>query len=349
MRSRMRRRKKGLIALVLAVCAAGLSITAIWLTLRLPEGTAMRVGRDPVSYDLVYFYSRYIQQQMKEALGDKYTDDFWQQTMNSKGKVYGSDLKQTAQRDLIELYMVRQHAGTYGVALTPEEQEEISRRALQYTESLGDELKGRMYAQVYTIEEFLSLIRLEQKAYEPIVDTLPVEVSDEECAQKRYSYVFFQNHSDSVDEFGNTKLLSEPELKLLKIQAENVRERASETGDFEAAAKECGRRVEFQTFGRGDQLHRELLEALAALKPGEYGPVVETVVGYYVIRLDSECDRDATEEKKKWLLERKRKEAYSQLLKVWRDETFVRSDKRMWDLFDMELPPDALLPDIEDW
>lgn len=85
------------------------------------------------------------------------------------------------------------------------------------------------------------------------------------------------------------------------------------------------------TFGADDEdLDDALKEAAETLSDGEvYGEVIEGEDAYYVVRMDSVLDRDATDSQKETIVQERQSEAYSDLLDGWIEESDI-SVKRAW-------------------
>lgn len=85
------------------------------------------------------------------------------------------------------------------------------------------------------------------------------------------------------------------------------------------------------TFGSDDEdLDDALKEAAETLSDGEvYGEVIEGEDAYYVVRMDSVLDRDATDSQKETIVQERQSEAYSDLLDGWIEESDI-SVKRAW-------------------
>lgn len=85
------------------------------------------------------------------------------------------------------------------------------------------------------------------------------------------------------------------------------------------------------TFGADDDsLDEALKEAAETLTDGQvYGEVIEGEDAYYVVRMDSVLDREATDEEKDTIVQERQNDAYSDLLDDWIEESDI-SVKRAW-------------------
>ena len=85
------------------------------------------------------------------------------------------------------------------------------------------------------------------------------------------------------------------------------------------------------TFGADDDsLDEALKDAAETLTDGQvYGEVIEGEDAYYVVRMDSVLDREATDEEKDTIVQQRQSDAYNDLLDSWIDESDI-SVKRAW-------------------
>ena len=87
--------------------------------------------------------------------------------------------------------------------------------------------------------------------------------------------------------------------------------------ELESKAEEAGLTVAQDSYGsakdENSSLDKKVLKAADKLKANEMSGVVETDKGYYVIRLDSEFDQKATDEKKDEIIGQRQQELYQKV------------------------------------
>ena len=75
----------------------------------------------------------------------------------------------------------------------------------------------------------------------------------------------------------------------------------------------------------------KLKEAVKSLTDGQVAPeVIEGEDAYYVARMDSVFDEDATKSKKESIVSERKQEAYNNLLEEWGKDTKIEVDKKVW-------------------
>ena len=104
--------------------------------------------------------------------------------------------------------------------------------------------------------------------------------------------------------------------------------------DMDALAKEVDENLSasVKTFGSDDtSLDDKLKEAVKSLTDGQVAPeVIEGENAYYVARMDSVFDEDATKSKKESIVSERKQEAYNNLLEEWGKDTKIEVDKKVW-------------------
>lgn len=109
-------------------------------------------------------------------------------------------------------------------------------------------------------------------------------------------------------------------------QAEAFMERVQAGEDFETVAGELGENVSEITFG-ADYYVEELVAATDGLADGT---LVETPVktdsGYYVVRVISQLDREATDDEKENIVEERRSDRIEELYAEWEESAEVSQD-----------------------
>ncbi len=100
--------------------------------------------------------------------------------------------------------------------------------------------------------------------------------------------------------------------------------------DFETAMQEIDPDATFNsiTFGEGDADYRaELLEATDGLADGTLVDYpVEADSGYYVVRLDTQLDREATDAEKEYIVEQRKSDRVEELYTEWEEAAEISND-----------------------
>ncbi len=298
------------------------------------------VGKEEIPAGVANFYARMQQAQYETYYAPMMGttgEALWQQEME-EGKTYEESTKETLLLNLENLYLIRQHAEEYEVALTEEDTKAIEEAAKKFDEDNALEEKEAVSGYKKYIEEYLELVTIQSRMDPKMKEGVNEEVSDEEAAQKSMKYVYFPYSTTDSD--GNTKDLTEDEKKELKKTAQTFADtlKVSETKDIDALAQKGGYEVKTTTFdSESTAPNADLVKALDALTTeGDVTDVIESDYGIYVGKLTSLLDREATDTEKTNIVAQRKQEQYDSLLADWRKETEITENKKVWNKIDFE-------------
>jgi len=289
------------------------------------------VGESEISFGVANFYMRMVQSRY-EAYYTTLTGDtpaeFWLQDWD--GGTYQESIKKNLVEKLEDLYLIRQHAQEYDVALTEEEEKAIAKAAADFEEDNSLEAKELVSGHTEYIQEYLELATIQEKMDEPMKAGVDEDISDEDAAQKSMKYVYFPYVKEDDE---NSEAISDEEKKDLKSKAEKFAKdlQESEEKDIDAAAKEADLEVETVTFDSDTKApNADFMKAADKLKENEVTDAVESDDGLYVGIVTSLLDREATDTKKEQIIEERKTEQYNSLLKKWREETEISFNEERW-------------------
>ena len=298
------------------------------------------VGKEEIPAGVANFYARMQQAQYETYYAPMMGttgEAVWQQEME-EGKTYEESIKERLLLNLENLYLIRQHAEEYEVALTEEDTKAIEEAAKKFDEDNALEEKEAVSGYKKYIEEYLELVTIQSRMDPKMKEGVNEEVSDEEAAQKSMKYVYFPYSTTDAD--GNTKDLTEDEKKELKKTAQTFADtlKVSETKDIDALAQKGGYEVKTTTFdSESTAPNADLVKALDALTTeGDVTDVIESDYGIYVGKLTSLLDREATDTEKTNIVAQRKQEQYDSLLADWRKETEITENKKVWNKIDFE-------------
>ena len=280
----------------------------------------------------------------------------------------GENLKEDALTSIEQAFLMRQHASEYDVALTDEEVQGAKDAAAAFVEDNDAETLTKLGVTQEDIEDVMQVYAIQSKMYDPMIADVDTEVSDEEAQQSSISYVQVSTEGTETDENGETVELTDEEKAEKKEIAQTFLDRlnASEdpaTADFSDLRTEINDELNGQrraeeaaadtaedgtdaaedstaeiyltasetTFGADDEdLDEALKEAAQTLSDGQvYAEVIEGENAYYVVRMNSVLDREATDSQKETIVQERQAEAYSNQLDTWVEESDI-SVKRAW-------------------
>ena len=176
------------------------------------------------------------------------------------------------------------------------------------------------------IVKMLWLNLVQRKMQQAIYDTVDTDVSDEEAAQRTFSYIKIDT-TGYRDADNNQVAYTQEELDGLAADAEKAAVAAKE--DFNKAAEDNNYTISTYSYGSDEidedgavtrSMKLEVIQAADELSEGEVSGLIEVEGdGYYILRLDSELDREATDSKKDQIVSQRQSDKYNEVLTSYRD------------------------------
>lgn len=286
------------------------------------------VNDTEITADVANFLARYTQAQYETYYAGYMGDDMWTGEAED-GKTYQDTVKDSILESLENMYLMEAHMGDYDLALTDEEKSAIKEAASQFDDANGLSEKEKVSGSTDTVERVLELLTVQKKVTDAVEAGADTEVSDEEAAQKKMQYVTFS--FTTTDENGNSVDLTDEEKQALKATADSFAAGAAGAADFAAYATEQGQTSQDATFdSESATLPSQLVEAADALGEGETTGVVEGDNGYYVARVTSLLDREATDQKKQEIISERKQDLLDDTLDGWRKDSDIKVNKNVW-------------------
>lgn len=308
-----------------------------------PDASAATLDGKEISMGIANFMAQYQAAMMDSSLLGYYGEDMWEKD-SGDGKTMTESMKESVMEDLQEYYLLDAHAADYEVALTDEEKQAITAAATQFMSDNSSTAAGAMGATQETVEEMLRLRKIQSKVRAAIEAQIDTNVSDEECAQKTFSYVMFDKAPSANTSTDDTQTDESDTEKTedAQVQAKEKAEAfvTAAADDLNAAAEASSYTVQTCSYGSGDLeedgnttgMDQAVLKAADKLKDGELADkIAETDSAYYVIRMDSTDDKTAAGTKKESILSQRRTEKYNEVLDGYKEKCKWEINEDEWD------------------
>jgi foldase protein PrsA len=267
--------------------------------------------------------------------------DMWTSDYQGKGTTLQEDVKKNVIDTLEEQYVLKKHAKDYGVKITAKKEKEIKTAAEKFMKDNSSAAIKQLGANEKYVTKYLEDRYVVAKVKSKIEAKADTTVTDEEANQKTISYVYF-NTRTKTDSDGNTSAVSDDEKKTMKSNAESLvtaEDFEKRTTDIEmtstklsfgqseiASAKKSGS----MTDTNGNSIPYAVLKAADKLADGEVSSVVEDESGYYVAKMDTTNDADATATEKTKLEQNKTQEYYDKVYEGLKAKYAWKVDKNLW-------------------
>ena len=279
------------------------------------------------------FYARYQQASYEAYYMPYYGDNMWT-TEVSDGSTYEDSVKNNALDTLKTMYVLETHMDEYNVEYTSDDEAAVAEAAQAFVDANDGEALSASAGNIENVKEVLKLITIQRKMYNAMIEDADTEVSDDEAAQKSMSYAFFS--FETTDDSGNKTTLDDDGKVALKETAMNFQtEAANGTKTFEECAEKAGVEAQTATFDSDTTSpSTDLIKAADVLGEGQVTDVIETDSGYYVAKVTSMLDREATDAKKTSIISERQQTLYNDLCKEWVDDADITVHENVWKKLD---------------
>ena len=279
------------------------------------DAVVVKMKDGEVRLGVANFMARYTQYTYDSIYGSYFKDDYWSQDMSGKGKTMEEEVKSQVMDSLKTYYALAAHADDYGVKITKEDKKKIEKAAKKFISDNSKDAVTEMSATEEDVEEYLRLVTIQQRMQAKIEEDVNANVSDEEAAQRTFSYVFVSTEGTTTED-GKQKAYSDAEKKVLRQKAQALA--AVKPEELESKAEEAGLTVAQDSYGSAKDENSSLDKKVLKDK------------GYYVIRLDSEFDQKATDEKKDEIIGQRQQELYQKVCDEYTEDFKFDIDKKVW-------------------
>ena len=311
-----------------------------------PEATVATVNGIPISLGLANFAAQFTAVDYDTYYMSYFGQDMWSSDPSGNGETMTDSVKNNILDTLEEYYLLEQHMADYGVVLTDEELEEARAAAAQFIADNTDEALKAMSASEDDVTEFLRLNLLQSKMNKAIIVDVDTNVPDEDCAQKTFSYVRVSktaSASSDADSEDAEEKTDEQKAAEAKEKAQKILDAAlagSQEDPLQAAADDNDANKSTCAYGSADlneddnstYLELEVLQAAEKLGEGEFAKtLIETDKYFYVIRMDSLFDQDATDRKRASIISDREEELYDKTVDGYKEAADWTINDKVWE------------------
>lgn len=318
---------KSLVVAALAVCMA-VGVTGCGKGAVDGSQTVAAVGDMEMKLGEANFLLRYQQAQTESYYESMLGNGIYGMDLYGDGTTFGDSFKSDVMNQMQQYLILEAKAADYGVELTEEEKAAITEAATAFLEANDDNTKEQMNADQETVERVLTLMTVADKVQEVVCESADVTVTEEEVAQRGFSYI-------TVSKGSGDSALTEEELAEKKTELETVLLGMGDGKSIDAALTASSiidLSVSTGTYGESNQsaFDESLIEALDALKEGEATGIIETDSSLYLAQLTTEFDEEATETQRESVLSSRQTEYFNDLLETWKEEYALTINEDVW-------------------
>lgn len=297
------------------------------------NATAVTIDDTKVSLGFANFAAKY-----QQAICDKYYvayfgEDVWKQESNAQdGKTMQDVQKDNIMEQLEDWYLLDAAKDDYNVSISDEEQTGISEAAKAFMDANSKEAISQAGATQEYVEQLLYFNLLQYKMKNAIEEKAEVNVSDEDAAMRTFSYITFAKPSYSStasNTSASSSSASSSSSSALTQEQINAYAQQAKT-DFDTVGTTVGTQNTYSYDKNDSQMDKSVIEEADKLKAGEVSGLIEGDDNYYVIRLDSEYDAEASASNKETLIQEQKDNYYTDVLKKLRDNAKIKVNTSEW-------------------
>jgi foldase protein PrsA len=324
-----RNASKKIAGIATALLASAVLVTGCAGAVDLNKPVAV-VNDENIPFGVAKFYAKTQQVMYESYYGSLFGDNMWEQSL-SADMTFGESTLESILEDLKEMYVVSQHADEYEVTLTEEEKSNIEETAKQFVADNNAEALEAMGASEDVIKEYLTKYTLQGKIQTAIKAGADTTVSDEDAAQKTFSYVFVST-AGTTDASGNTVALTDEEKEAKKAEAQAIIDASASGTDFDTAVTDAELTASSASYGKDDNagMDEAVIAAANELQEGEISPIVEVEGGYYVLKLTSAFDEEQTESRRQEIITERQNTFYTDTYTKWQEASTITVDNKLW-------------------
>lgn len=323
-------RAKRMAAVLLAGTVLVSSLTGCGMN---KNAAAATMKDQEVSLGLANFYCRFQQasyeDMYKSILGASSEESIWDKDLYGNGTTMEDNVKDSVMEELHAMYTLKAHMSDYKVELTDEDNKAINQAAADFIKDNSREALKEMGADEEILKEFLTLYTIKTKMTDAIEAEADTNVSDEDANMRGYSMVTIST-TGTTDEDGNQVEYTDEEKAQLKSKAQKMEEDLkAEDATLESVAEANGYEVKTGTYAKDDSsLDENVKTALDDLKEGETSSLIETESAYYFVRIDTDTDKDATEQNRQSIIDTRKSDHYNEVLSSWQENDGWKVDDK---------------------
>lgn len=290
------------------------NVTQIVLTTGFAKDEVFRIGKSSCYVNEFMVYLTNIQNRYEEVYGSQ----IW--SVSSNDVSMESRVKDTVAARIAQVKTMNLLAKEYQVALTEDEEEQVSYAAKEYFDSLTE---AEIRAMGVTEEQLVQMYReylITHKVYIYIIRDINPEISDDEARNVTVNWIFLRAPEENREK---------EDLALEIIR------RLNEGEDFYTLASAYSDdSVITHTFGKGGA-DASVEECAFNLSVDEISGTVRGEEGYYVLQCISTLDRQETDANKEKIVTQRKKEAFNQVYGSFAEGQVRQLNQEVWDGIEM--------------
>lgn len=278
-------------------CGENKGDTRVVFTTGFGKDEVFRIGDEICTKAELMVYLTNIQNQYESVYGA----EIWNTEL--EGVSLEENVKETVLARIAQIKTMYLLAEEKDVVLEASEENKVAKAAGEYFDSLNDSEKELMGVSYETIENLYREYALADKVYRQIIENVNPEISDDEARTITVQHILLRTVNEDSESAKQETYKKLGEIRELAISGEH---------DFgELAAEYSEDTTVTYSFGKGE-MDAAFEKASFELGTDEISEIVESEVGYHLIKCINTFNREETDANKLEIVEQRRKEVFGQ-------------------------------------
>lgn len=302
--------------------------------------TAVTVNKQEIPLGVVSLAARMQQAQAEDMykmyLGGGDDMSIWSTKMgDDSDETYGENAVTTSVESIEKMCLEKEHASEYDVEITDDEQKALEEAAKNFIAANSEETIAELAVDEDMVKTFLELETYDVKMKEAIEATADIKLDEKEYQQMAFSYASVRVSGDN---------LTDDDIKTNKENIQKFFDKVKEdpTADFSTLGDEISTDMTAtsgtcptyeegdDSAANGDAYPDDVRNALRKLEEGELNSeIIKTDSIWYVVRLDSKDDENATDSKKESLTSTKKDDFYNDTTDGWVKKADIKEESKL--------------------
>lgn len=250
-------------------------------------------------------------------------------------ETYGENAVTTSVESIEKMCLEKEHASEYDVEITDDEQKALEEAAKNFIAANSEETIAELAVDEDMVKTFLELETYDVKMKEAIEATADIKLDEKEYQQMAFSYASVRVSGDN---------LTDDDIKTNKENIQKFFDKVKEdpTADFSTLGDEISTDMTAtsgtcptyeegdDSAANGDAYPDDVRNALRKLEEGELNSeIIKTDSIWYVVRLDSKDDENATDSKKESLTSTKKDDFYNDTTDGWVKKADIKEESKL--------------------
>lgn len=313
-----------ILSLLLCGCGNGKD-TKVVLTTGFDKNQLFKIETYTCSLSEAMLYLTNLQNRYEEVYGEP----IWETKVGDK--TMEDNLKETVLAKLAQVKTMNLLADSYGVELDEEEKASVRKAAGEYFSSLNETEKALIQTSEEEVAKMYEEYARADKIYQYLIRDINPEISDDEARTITVEHILIKTYTK--DGSGKRIEYSQAMKDDAYALAQEVLAKVNQPDLylFEDLIKEYSEdSIATYSFGKGE-MDPAFEEAAFNLANDEISGIVETELGYHIIKCINTFNRDETDANKLKIVEKRRQEVFGQEYDSFVEGLTRNLNEKLWE------------------